>query len=419
MLGLVLSLFLCAAPSRDSLEELLRRARAEEQARFEALSGPVQKAVAELEALSKRDPPEKAAAIRQRLASLGHAAAPLLLPFLDPGDGDGTRLRSSEVVRVLASFEAPGLTARLIELATSGSLGQRVNAVRVLASAPQKDLVAGALAPLLDNPSGELRVEAALVLALLGTDRAQAALVDALGRGDRELVRTALDGLARAKSAAAAGAVRTLLGEPERVAGLVDAVLAYYRAVPQAIDEGVVQAFVDLAAGPLAEIERLALLDAVPLTNPALTPRLRKAFEALLADANEDIRTGAQIALALLGDRKQRADVMRAYDEQVQRSDRWAPAYEARAGVLARLREFDLAARDYKHAIDLHLERGDGVAEELRVELARAYCLDGKLKLAFEALELIGLSVGRRHELATDPDFAALVEHTKYGKILE
>jgi HEAT repeat protein len=423
MLGLLLALGLCAEPARDSLEELLRRARAEEQARFEALSGPVQKAIAELEALGRRDPPEKAAAIRQRLAALGQAAAPLLLSYLDPGDGEGTQKRASEVAQVLASFASPALTARLIELAQSGSLGQRLNAVQVLASAPQKDLVAAALAPLLDNPSGELRAAAAGVLAELGTERALTTLAEALDTGDAELVRTALIGLTSARSAAAAPAVRSLLEGPQRVAGIVDALLAYYRAVPQAIDESVVQAFVDLAAissgDGLAEVARLALLDAVPRSSPARTPRLRKSFEPLLVDQDEDLRTGAQIALALLGDRKQRADVMRAYDEQVQRSDRWAPAYEARAGVLARLREFDLAARDYKHAIDLHIERGDGVAEELRVELARAYCLDGKLKLSFEALELANLSVGRRKELAGDPDFAALVAHAKYGKILD
>ena len=85
---------------------------------------------------------------------------------------------------------------------------------------------------------------------------------------------------------------------------------------------------------------------------------------------------------------------------------------------------FDLyryAIKDYRRLIELHQESGsDRRGENLaHVGLARAYALSGRLREAASTLERSPLSSLERRALASDPDFAELAKHPRYGKSLE
>jgi tetratricopeptide (TPR) repeat protein len=203
----------------------------------------------------------------------------------------------------------------------------------------------------------------------------------------------------------------------------VGEILAYYRALargPGVQDEDVA-ALVRLAAheAPSKE-DRLAVLDTIPRLVSGLDSRTKRHFNPLLSAAEDEIREAAEICLAILGDRNARRDVIKRYNDLVAQNDAWAGAYEQRAAVLLKLREYDDAARDFQRAIKVYTDMGrSSQLDALYVDLARTYARDGSVKRAYDALEKGNLPLGVLRKLKDDPDFAEIAKHSRYGRIFD
>jgi tetratricopeptide (TPR) repeat protein len=217
--------------------------------------------------------------------------------------------------------------------------------------------------------------------------------------------------------------VRDLAGAPKAAAPLVLEILAYYRALARhtVIEQDDVAALLRLAADDAPPKEhRIAALDAIPDLVTSLDLKTKRLLDPLLNHADDQLREGAQICLALLGDRTARRDVIKRYNDLVAQNEAWAGAYEQRAAVLLKLREYVDAAKDYRRAIKVYtdMKRTENL-DALYVDLARTYARDGSPKRAYDALVEGNLPTGVLRKLKGDPDFAELAAHSRYGKILD
>jgi tetratricopeptide (TPR) repeat protein len=413
-------------PPEGSLEKLLREVRRRRAGSAAKLSGPVETLVSKLDAVPADDAAE-AARIQQALIALGSEVAPLLVARLDPGAAAGgpEKRLAQRLVGVLVALPTRAITDALIAMAREGSKGGRVNALEVLGTSPDRAKASETLVDLFRHSSGELRSQAVRSLARLGGAENEAVLVDALKESDVEILRAVLAALTEVASPAGRARVRDLAGAPGVAAPLVGEILAYYRALANASSGGVdsddVGALLRLAAHDAPQkADRLSVLDAIPAFHPGLDTKTKKLFEPLQNEADDELREAAEICLALLGDRNARRDVIKRYNDLVARNDTWAGAYEQRGAVLLKLAEYDGAAKDFRRAIKVYESQGrTNQLEDLYVLLARTYARDRNPKKAFDALEEGKLPRAVLKGLKSDPDFAEVAAHTRYGKIFD
>jgi hypothetical protein len=415
--------------SGAALEAYLRRMRERERATSEGLKAPIEALVARLEALGKPEPRAERQRLQDELFALGPSAGRLLVPYLEPDPsaeeqgGEAQRFRAREIAAALARLVTPASTEALVHLANEGrSVLARQLAVRVLGSSPDRERAERALAEIFRGSDVDLRLEAVLALTRQGSSTSTDVLAEALIGSPVDAARAILDALADGAALGAAPAVRALVERPDRAAPLVDGILRYYLVCATAQDDATTLALLALPARASLDAGAVRrVLDLVMRNPPALTNELRVTLAPLLASSDAEVAESARILLALLGDRTARRDVLRTYDEVVARNDVWARAYEQRAEVLIRLRQYDEAVKDLRVAIDLRSAQNGGEFELVndRIELARAYCLDAKLRPAHDVLEEARLAKTQMQVLAEDPDFRALREHPRYGKLFE
>lgn len=407
---------------RPSLEELLRRAREKREENARRLGPRVDDLVRRLDALGASGAVTEIGRVRDELVALGPEAAPLLLPHLDPGatSSEGERARARHVGAALQALGSGAVTRELIHMARTGSKEGRTNAMEVLGSSPDVELASACLADIFRNAKGPLRTGAVTALARLGGPGNEALLLEALGDDDPEVLKAVLAALTGVRSSAALAQVRDLAGAPMVAAPLVPEILAYYRSCADALEEDDLQALVRLAAhdAPSPE-DRLRVLDTLPALTDDVSSRTEKLFDPLLASKEEELQEAARICLALLGDRGQRREILKRYDDLVDQNENWSGAYSQRAAIHLRLGDPGEAAKDYRRAIQIREDQGRPLDEELYVQLARAYSLDGNAKKAHDALQTAGLSRSELRALALDPDFGTIRDHSRYGKIFD
>jgi tetratricopeptide (TPR) repeat protein len=325
------------------------------------------------------------------------------------------------VADVLEQLPTRSVTEAVMQVARKGTPAGRVNALRVLGTSPDRAAAGACLVEAFRTQEGEVRLEAVRSLARLGGPEHEGVLVEALGEVDHDVLSAVLTALAESGTAAGREQVRNLAGAPAQANTLVKEILAYERAIAASLGPEDFEALVRLAGSPGAvKDDRRLILDTVAELHPQLDAKLRKLFDPLLAEVDEDLHLSAQLCLARLGDRNERRDVLKRFDELVARNEEWAGAYEQRGAVLLKLGDYGEAAKDYAHAIKVYkdINRSD-VAETLYVDLARAHVLDQNLKKAHEALIEGGVSRAVLKQLAQDPDFRPLVEHGRYGRIFD
>ncbi len=411
------------APAPDSLEEFLRKARAEKEQVFTALRGPVTDMVDRLEKRGKPGPRREMDRIRKELDALGVEAALLLLPYLDPGSPstDATRFRATEIAGALQRMRTASITEPLIALARDGSKRARLAAIGVLGYAPDRSRASRFLVELFRTSDGTTRQEAVIALARLGGPENARVLQEALTDRNTAIVQTVLGALADGHVVEAAGNVRELMRNHAAAAPVVREILRYFQTCPEVLENEVVLELVRLVAAPKAidASMQIELLDQIPPLEPDLDGKFREAIAPLVASSNTEVVEAAQICLALIGDRTVRRELKKKYDEWVKDETQWATAFEKRGALLIHLQEYADAAKDYKRAIALRENTGRSVPRDLYVEMARAQVLGGKLKPAHDALADAYLSPGQLKQVAEDPDFAELVAHGRYGKIFE
>ena len=118
---------------RQSIEDVLERARAARAEVHKRLSGDVEALAKEIEAGPS---PRELATKLERLVALGTEATPLIVRGIDPGSPgtDKERLRALQFSNALARMDTSAVTSELLEVLRGGTSEGRRNALRALAS---------------------------------------------------------------------------------------------------------------------------------------------------------------------------------------------------------------------------------------------------------------------------------------------
>lgn len=423
---LLLALALLAAPQAahvraadgGSLESFLEELRKKRDAELERLRPAV-------DATAKRfgtaRSPAELKKLQQELEALGPETALLLLPYLDPGaqGGAAEEQTAREVTLFLERTHPAGLVDELVRLARAASPKGRANALRALGSAPEQSRALAGLRGLYGELAGALRGECVRALARQAPFDGQ--LVAALADTHPAVLAAALEALREEPRRAPRAEVLTVLADPSRGAAVLVELMRYLTQAGQSLDEDSAVRLLAFAARSDLPVEaRLAVLDGFPRLGVTMGAPIRRAFEPVVASPDSAVKDAALIALSLLKDSKARRDLLKFYDEQVKDNPNWALAYQKRGKILLRIREYGPAAKDFGRALELQEDTARLPANrELWVDLARAYVLDDKLQKAAEVLQDFGLTTDLRRELREDPDFRALAEHSRHGKVLE
>lgn len=424
---LVCALALLAAPRAlaqarpadgGSLESYLEELRKKRDAELERLRPAVETATKRLGLARSQAELRK---LQQELAALGPETALLLLPALDPGAQGGApeEQTASEVTAHLQRTRPAGVVEELVRLARSGSPKGRANALRVLGAVPEQARALATLRALYAELAGALRGEC--VRALARQAPLDPLLVSALADSHPAVLAAALEALREEPRRAPRPEVLAVLADPARGADVLVELMRYLTQPGQSLDEDSAERLLAFAGRSDLPVEaRLAVLDGFPRLGVTMGAPIRRAFEPVVASPDSAVKDAALIALTLLKDSKARRDLMKFYDEQVKDNPNWALAYQKRGKVLLRIHEYGPAAKDFTRALELQEESARLPANrELWIDLARAHVLDDKLQKAVEVLEDFGLTNDLRRELREDPDFRALAEHPRHGKVLE
>jgi len=407
---------------RDSLEQFLERARSQEAAALEAIRPKIELRFEQLQSAvieGRRRPIEAA---RSQLVELGPIAAPLLVTHLDPGDASDpdTRALAKRVSQVLVLTRPSSITEELLDIARTGTLEGRLNAVRVLAVSPEPDRARPVLAELYVRTHGALRSSSLSALARLGGDETMALLRQALSDPDGEVVAIALRALADGRALAAGDAILTFARNQERAGPNVRDLLRYYSACPELLSNAHVDALIDLASTPATRTDdRTAILDTLGRHPESVDEDDRKRIRKIAGAPAQDLHEAALVCLTILGDRSARRELLDPYVERVEKNRDWAKSYENRARILYRIGDYRDAIRDYKKALDLVAMDQRTRQEEAYVGLARCYALSGKLREAAQTLLDAPLTAAQVRALAKDPDFAELRASARYGDVFD
>lgn len=360
--------------------------------------------------------------LRADLVRAAERAAPLLVPWIEPGESpqESAVFRAREITQALYETSARGITRELVQLCASGTPPARRNAVRLLARTKDPEVVGPTLRRVFRESKGKLAQVAARSMILAGGPENLEAIREAFRESEAESLEAVVTAIAQAARPEFAPEMASLILDTQRAAAVVERILEYFAALPELFSEETALAFIQLIASPYPSDEaKIRVLEKLPdlgLDGRDARDALDGVVEAAVVAEKNDLADAARICLAILGDRQARKRALLFYDRQIERDRTWPGGYEERADVLLRMREYNEAIRDYRKAIDLSREDGKPT-RELRVRLARAYARSGKLRTASETLRSAALTQRRLDELAEDEDFAPLAEHSRYGKI--
>jgi len=331
------------------------------------------------------------------------------------------RFRAREVLDALDRVGTRAVTEELAGMLQTASLDGRINAIRLLGNSPEPVQAGRKLRALFPTATGALRLALVRALVRLGGAENLEPVLAELPDADGTYAGALLEACAASRNLDAAPAIAALVGRVEQAQAVLPDLQRYYGACPEAVDEEVLLGLLELLTDNRVDIaRRTELLTAITDWPVEWKGEPEKRLETLTSSSSAALREGALILLANLGDRSAKREVLGTYDNAIDANPRYAKAYEQRGEILMRLGEHGDAARDFKKAVELK-ERSTSsyVDKDLRVRLARALALDGKAKLAYEALRDANLARSWLRTLAADPDFAVLVEHSRYSKIFE
>jgi len=402
---------------RGSLEDFLERARAEQAALHGRLQGQVDGLIKQLEELDRNSRRRKANGLVLRVVELGTNATPLLVPYIDPGveATDKKSYRAGKVSDALERMNVAPITAQLIRALQTGSEHGRSNAARVLASASDRERVRPEVLAAFRAGEGDLKATCLRTLISLGGPENEVLLSEVLGGSDEALVDLALEALAELRSEEVALQVRAILRDKARAERHAPALVTYYSALPDLVDEEELADFVRIARSNAAVEVRIAVIDALPDFDPSLGD-VKKALAPIVSSRDEDLREAGLVCLARLGDRGSKKRLLEPYDAVVERNKAWSEAYDDRARIYFRIEDYDKAIHDYKDALKLGRDDPKPVPER-KVMLARCYARKGKLKDAAEHLGSAPISIDERRAYGDDPDFRELRE-SRWGQKL-
>lgn len=400
---------------RQSLEQLLARARSQQQVLQNKLSGDVAMVIAEIEAYNPASGHQVLQQLDTRLIALGTDATPLLVRYLAPADDalDSERLRAARVAAALSRMDTAAITGDLLRLLGTASNEGKRNVLRVLEHSHDPARVLPVVDAEFKRAEGSLKQACMGTLIALGGD-VKAIFGELLQSPDENLTAMALATLTEKRNPVAAEHVRWMLLKSNRASTHALALMEYFRALPELAGEPEVLAFIRLANGPISTDTRVALIDALPDLKPRLSSDLRKALEPIVSSSDRRLAESGWVALARLGDKGSKKKLLDGYDERVKQNEEWSQAWVDRGDVYFRIEEYGEAIGDYVKAIQLGTD-DRALRPETYVKLARCYMRTSKLKEASFYISRAPISMAQRRALADDPEFKPLRE-SKYGK---
>src|SRR5258706_552148 len=186
--------------SRLTLQELLARMKKMRDDRVGELRGSVEQILRTLELEAQTHRSAGLVEQKDRLVALGAECAPILVESIDPGESpdDTARLRAGTITQALVEQRSPVVTARLVEIARTGSPEGRLNAAKALSASPDVDRASAILVELFRSAQGELRRVALVGIARLGGAENEKVIATALTAGNAEAIKLSLEALATA-----------------------------------------------------------------------------------------------------------------------------------------------------------------------------------------------------------------------------
>ena len=420
----LLALCLAAGSVDDdsSLESFLARARSERDAFQAHFHQTVDRLIERLQA-DRAPGPLSLGEIRDELDALGPEAAPILLPWIDPGKTptDSTKLRASEIEDAILRERPAGIVGELIRGTQTLSPDGRLAAIRLLGFVPETERAGAHLSELFGASSGEARLACIVALASLETDRYNLVLRKALTDDDPSVVRSVLRALARSQNFSAVPAVLNLTRSSAAAAPVAGEIVAFWLACADQVDEETITALIRLTMHTATETKAcVAILDALPEFSAVKSKNIKRKLAPTLQSSNPLVKEAALVCVTVLGDRTSRRELLEPFDTTIDENKLWFKGYMQRAEILMRIHDYSDAAKDLKDGLELLGKRAhQSTYNDAWIDLALCYVSSKKLAKAAGTLEDMGMTSTVKARLRDDPDFAPLVEHSRYGKLFD
>ena len=407
-------------PKRESLQQFLEHLKSHQLGSSAQLRTGLDSLLKTMDADALARRLEALEQSRARLVALGQEAAPLLLEELDPGTDatDAQKLRALYVVRALQELASPAATDRLVQLAQTGTIEGRKNAIAVLGSSPEPERAAPVLVGIVKSNQVDLRDSALDALAQLDSPEGDRTLSDSLADANPQVVKATLLALAQAHNTRLAPRILQIVEVPRDAVQYVEALLYYYARVPNAADKHHVLALLKLAAdfSPPPEV-RARVLEAIPGLTEKLDSDAKKELKELADSPTKEVKEAALVVLVLTGDKNARKDLFADIEIQIQRNKEYAANYETRARLEYRVHDWSAAQKDFQASILRSKDDFRARPEESYIGLARCWMQLGKLKEAKDTLEKAPISLKQLQELSKEPVFQKLADNPKYNSV--
>lgn len=403
---------------RESIQEMLERLRAIEEKRLAGMSGEVETALSRLRNALASKKVASVRAAQSAIVKLLPAAAPLFAPHLDPGKGAAPNEieLSREIAVCLARVPAPALHASAVEVVTAGTLQGKLNAIRVLPGTETPAVVGAVLREVYAKEADRIKLAALRELARLGLPKDQTLFAEAFSSEDPRLAQAVLEAKIAERDASFATAVLGILGSVERAGPLLPTLLAYFKAVPDVVDEEHVEAVIAIGANSkYSTDDRVSALQFLADFKSEMGSKQKRKLKSMVETSQREIASAAQETLAILGDSRARRNLMQNYDQRVESSPERAAPYLARADAWYRIREYSKALPDYQKAIQLSAGEPRSLPPAY-IGAARVSSLLGKEKQSANYLRSAPISSEQLRALAADPDFENL-RSSRHGKV--
>ncbi len=415
-----------AQEGRQSLEELLKQAEEARARSLEALQPEVARLAGELDGLKIPTRSSRTVARQRALRELGGDAAPLMLPFLEPGrkPRKASIFRAELMAEVVADLASAAVTDELLRMAREGTPLARINALTALAGTPEPRRVTRPLQRIAAGggsigASAELGAavqEAAfLTLATLGTQEGIEFIKGKVSDSNASVAAAALAGLGAAPVETSSGVVLQLLSTPG-APGLAMELVAYYDQHSELMDElDHSRALGGVAVNAETSSEaRVELFDLLRTTDAKVGTPVKRKIDDYTNFARSDVRTAALMLLARMKDRGARKALLEEIGEPggdqaffiVQNAT-------DRAQLLHEIGDYSASVKEWRRAIEASKGSSRNRNKELFIGIAQTLARQKKFREAKQYLEDAPISLKELQSLSSRRDFRGMME-TRY-----
>ncbi len=420
------ALWILTQEGRQSLEELLKQAEVARARSLEALQPEVARLAGELDGLKIPTRSSRTVARQRALQELGGDAAPLMLPFLEPGTKPrkGSIFRAELMAEVVADLSSAAVTDELLRMAREGTPLARINALTALAGTPEPRRVTRPLQRIAGG-GGSIGVPAELgaavqeaaflTLALLGTQEGIEFIKGKVSDSDATVAAAALAALSAAPIETSAGVVLQLLSTPA-APGLAMELMAFYDQHSELMDDlDHSRALGGVAVASETSSEaRVELFDLLRSTDAKVGTPVKRKIDDYTNFARSDVRTAALMLLARMKDRGARKALL----EEIGEPGGEQPFFilqnaSDRAQLLHEIGDYGASVKEWRRAIEASKASSRNRNKDLFIGIAQTLARQKKYREAKQYLEDAPISLKELQSLSARRDFRGMME-TRY-----